>query len=243
MTDYLVASLIAFFGFFVRGVGGFGSALVITPLLLFIFNIKIVVPVIAILEVISTLYFTIEILKEVDWRYIKSFLLVSLAGIGSGSFILVKYSTDILKSILGIVIIIFSVRILILNILSEIIKRKKWPYFITYIVGIVAGILAGIYGIGGPPAVIFLENQIDSKDRLRATLILYFYFLDIVRIVPYIFTGLIGGYVIKVSLIMLPASIAGMVSGRLIYERIPEKQFRIFVGIVLMGSGILLFFF
>ncbi len=240
MSKYILASLISFFGFFIRGVSGFGSALVITPLLLFLYDLRIVVPVIAILEIVSTLYFTIEVLKEVDWKYIKSFVPVSLAGIIAGAFILVSYETVILKRILGVIVAIFAVRILILNILSSILKRKKWPFFITYLIGALAGVLAGLYGIGGPPTVIYLENQIEKKNMLRATLIFYFYFLDIVRVGPYIFSNMIGIDVLRITGIMLPASLMGMLFGRLVYLKIPDNLFRVFVGLVLFGSGILL---
>ena len=63
----LLPSLIPILGFFIRGVSGFGSALIITPLLLFFYDLKTVVSVVAILEVVSTAYFTIEIVREVNW--------------------------------------------------------------------------------------------------------------------------------------------------------------------------------
>lgn len=97
-----------------------------------------------------------------------------------------------------------------------------------------------MYGTAGPPVTIYLENQIDSKVELRATLTFYFYILDLIRIIPYIYSGMLGKEQLKLSLIMLPAAFIGMIAGRLVYLKFSENFFRLLFAIILLGSGILL---
>jgi len=240
MYKYVIPSLIPVVGFFIRGISGFGSALIITPLLLFFYDLRTVVSVVAILEIISTAYFTIEVFKDVDWRYIKSLLPISVIGIAVGAFFLINIKTDLLKSIFGVFVVLFAIRIFIINIKSFGYIRRRWPHSIAYIAGALAGLLGGLYGTAGPPVTILLENQMDSKINLRATLTFYFYMVDIIRIVPYFYAGMIGKEQLKIGAILLPAAFVGMIAGRLIYLKFSEVFFRIIVGIILLASGILL---
>ena len=243
MYTYFIPFLIPVVGFFVRGVSGFGSALIITPLLLFFYDLRTVVAIVVILEIVSTAYFTIEVFKEVNWKYIKSLLPISVVGIAFGAFFLINFEADILKKIFGISVVLFSIRIFIINLSKFKIKRNKWPHFLTYIAGIFAGLLGGLYGTAGPPVTIFLENQMKTKVDLRATLTFYFYIIDLIRIIPYIYSGMIGKEQLKLSTIMLPAAFIGMLAGRLLYLKLSEMFFRILVGTILLASGILLVFF
>lgn len=240
MYKYVIPSLIPVVGFFIRGISGFGSALVITPLLLFFYDLRTVVSVVAILEIISTAYFTVEVFKDVDWRYIKSLLPMSVIGIVVGAFFLINIKADLLKRIFGVFVVFFAVRIFIINIKSFGHSRKRWPQSITYIAGALAGLLGGLYGTAGPPVTILLENQMESKINLRATLTFYFYMVDIIRIVPYLYAGMIGKEQLKICAILLPAAFVGMITGRIVYLKFSEVFFRIIVGIILLASGILL---
>lgn len=232
-------SIFAASGMFIRGLTGFGSALIMTPLLLLIFELKTAVVATAIIEIAAGLVVTIQARKDFHWHYLKVVLPLSLAGIGVGAFILVSFDSQVLKRVFGGFTAVFALRIL-LNLKKPPGSREKWPWYTGYISGALGGVLGGLFGTAGPPIAVYLENQIEKKDALRATMLAYFLSIDSVRLIPYGYSGLITPDVVKICLVMLPASFFGAFMGRVVHVRINEKAFRAVIGILLLAMGMYL---
>ncbi len=239
MLQIIFASIIGFIGLFIRGLTGFGSALVMTPLLLLIFEIKTVVVITAITEIAGGIVVTIQARKNIDKRSLLIVLPISIIGVAVGSFILVNFNSDVLKRVFGGFTILFALRI-ILNLLKGQTTRKKWPAFFGYLSGVLGGVLGGLFGTAGPPIAIYLENQLTAKHILRATMLSYFLIVDTVRIIPYIYLKLINIDIIKISLFMLPASFFGAFIGKSVHFRINEKGFRAAISSILLATGVFL---
>jgi len=235
----LLASAISFAGLFVRGFTGFGSALIMTPLLLLFFDIKTVVVVTAILEIAAGIAVAIQARKHVDKKSLFNVLPISVLGIVFGAYILVSFDSSILKKVFGGFTILFALRILILLWRNSSGKRK-WPSFFGYIAGVLGGVLGGLFGTAGPPIAVFLENQLRSKDTLRATMLMYFLVIDIVRLIPYTYSSLMTVFVFKICIFALPASVAGAFLGKRVHLSINEMGFRIAVSALLIGTGCIL---
>ncbi len=135
--------------------------------------------------------------------------------------------------------VIFAVRI-IFNLRSAAFRQKKWSFSWGYLSGALGGILGGIFGTPGPPITIYLENQIDSQKILRATLLIYFLALDIIRISVYGCSGIVSMEMLKLAAFMLPASLAGSYCGQFVNLQINDKIFRALVAVLLVTTGALL---
>lgn len=224
---------------FIRGLTGFGSALIMTPLLLFLFDIQSAVVITTIVEIVACSSVTIHARKDISTHFLKIVLPITIVGIVIGSYILVSSDSDLLKRIFGIFTIIFALRILF-NLRKRISQRKKWPSGSGYIAGALGGILGGLFGTAGPPITVYLENQIDSKDTLRATLLAYFLILDVIRLFFYGYADIITIEILIKSLVILPAALTGAYIGRFINMVINDNIFRATVSIVLIVTGMLL---
>jgi len=242
MKSILISWAIGFFGLFVRGFTGFGSALVMMPLFLFVYNLQTSVVIVALLEIAATAYFSLRVWKEIKWSPIAFILPLSLPGVAAGSFFLVHANTGILKRIFGLFVILFTVRIVYQQIHGFPFSPKKWPRQYGFLAGIFSGMLGGLYGTGGPPVTIFLENQLDKKDNLIATQLIYFLILDLVRLIPYGLYNLIGTYELKQALIIFPSTILGMLLGTMVNLHASERVYRLAIAALLLLSGSLLLF-
>lgn len=238
-TQLVIVSLIGFAGMFVRGLTGFGSALVMTPLMLFFFDIQTSVVVINLVEIAAVASITIAARHDIDRQYLKILLPITIVGIGFGSYFLISFNVHILKRIFGFITVAFAVRI-VCNLWLPSSRRKKWPLSWGYLSGALGGLLGGIFGTPGPPITIYLENQIDSQKVLRATLLIYFLALDMVRIIVYGCSGIGSLDILKLAAFMLPASLLGSYCGQFVEMKINATVFRCSVALLLIVTGILL---
>lgn len=142
MSLFIIAAAIALLALFVRGFTGFGSALVMTPLLLFFFDIRTTVVATAIIEILGSLWVTLQARHNFDWSYLGILLPVGILGMLVGSFALAKVDTVILKRIFGIVTVVFALRIM-LALRQKTLVRKSWPRSVGYLAGGLGGLLGG----------------------------------------------------------------------------------------------------
>jgi len=113
MNPILAATAIAMAALFVRGFTGFGSALVMTPLLLFFFDSRTTVVATAIIEILGSLWVTLQARHTIDRPCLRILLPMGILGMVAGSFALAKMDRDLLKRIFGIVTVVFALRIML----------------------------------------------------------------------------------------------------------------------------------
>lgn len=239
MMQLVIVSVIGFAGMFIRGLTGFGSALVMTPLMLFFFDIQTSVVVINLVEITGVFSITMNARRDIDRRYLKILLPVTILGIAVGSFFLISFNLEILKRVFGFLTVVFAVRI-IFNLRPAVSGQKKWPFAWGYLSGALGGILGGIFGTPGPPITIYLENQIDSQKVLRATLLIYFLVMDIIRFIVYGCSGIVTTDMLKMAAFMLPAALAGSYCGQFVNLQINDRIFRALVAVLLVITGVML---
>jgi uncharacterized membrane protein YfcA len=239
MNPMLAAACIAMAALFVRGFTGFGSALIMTPLLLFFFDIKATVVATAIVEILGSFWVTVQARKDIDSSHLRMLLPVAFLGMLVGWLTLITVESGTLKRVFGTLTVLFAVR-MIITLRRPRSNRKRWPSVIGYLAGAMSGLLGGLFGTAGPPIVVFLENQATAKAVLRATLLAYFLAVDVLRMIPYAFSKLITIQALEISAAMFPASLVGAYLGRKLQVRVSESVFRSVVGAVLLATGVLL---
>ena len=92
----------------------------------------------------------------------------------------------------------------------------------------IAGVFSGVFGtaagIGGPPMA--LTYQHETARVMRATLAVYFGFGSALSILALTLAGEVGRRQIDLSLLLLPAVMAGLALSRPVIARLPESKVR-----------------
>ena len=135
MTDLIAVSAIGFAGMFVRGLTGFGSALVMTPLLLFYFDVQTTVIIVSIVEIFGSVTVTLHVRRDFDRGLLKRLLPVTMAGIAAGSYALVNFDNELLKRFFGFLTVLFAARIVV-NLWRQAPRRNKWGPGTVYPAGL-----------------------------------------------------------------------------------------------------------
>ncbi len=235
----IAAAAIALLAMTVRGLTGFGSALIMMPLLLMILAPRLALVSDAIVEVVIGVSLLYQVRRFTRLDYLKLMLPLSLLGVVAGSAALLQFEGDLVKRSLGVVVMLFALR-QILALRGPAASRTRWPRAWGYAAGLTSGVLGALFGTSGPPVVIFLENQIDSGAMLRGTLIAFFAALDTLRLGSYGLGGLLTPEALLTGAVMLPTAFVGTWIGTHAHLRVNERVFRVLVGGLLLLAGLLL---
>lgn len=232
-TLYVLAVILA--ATLIRSTFGFGEALVAVPLLALRIPIAVAAPV-AVLVSVSVA----ALIVAQDWRHIElrsaSWLIVSaLLGIPLGLLLLTTASDQIVRLLLGIVIVGFS--------LYSIGARAKLHLETDHLAwllgaGFCSGILGGAYGMNGPPLAMYGALRRWSPQRFRATLQGYFLAASLAGLAGYAIVGLWRPPVTRYFLLSLPAIILGVVAGRWLNSRLRGDTFLrlVYAGLIVTGT-------
>ncbi|HPA80235.1 MAG TPA: sulfite exporter TauE/SafE family protein, partial [Thermoanaerobaculales bacterium] len=104
-------------------------------------------------------------------------------------------------------------------------------------VGLVSGVLTGLFGTGGPPLIFYSQLKGDDKTTFRGTLMAIFLLMTVVRVPSYAAFGLITAPRVWSSLALVPAAVLGAAVGDRIHLRVDEATFRRLVSIALVTIG------
>jgi hypothetical protein len=114
-------------------------------------------------------------------------------------------------------------------------SRWAWP------AGFAGGLLGTLFGIGGPPYVIYLSRRIIDRDRLRATIAVIVLISLLIRFLAFMAAGLLlQPGLPELLAILLPACALGVFVGSRLVERLSRERLLRVIALLLTGSGVLL---
>jgi uncharacterized protein len=244
LSTYLLCSLILLCAQLIYAAVGFGAGMFSIALLALVLP-DLAKPVATLL--VLFLITEVGVLTRV-WRQAKPRLLLGLLpttalGMWLGTEMLAAGDVAVLKLALGVVVaaaggwFLFRDRRSAVERVSRVARGRN---LITIPFGFVSGVLAGLFGTGGPPVIVLLKGYGLDKGAFRATLISFFLLMSLMRGGTYINAGLLTTEELLAALWLLPASLAGTVLGMVIHGRLSERFFGYAVSLLLILLGGLL---
>lgn len=227
--------IILFFATLVRSAFGFGEAMIAVPLLALFISVEVAAPVAALVSITVAGIIVLQDWHEIHFRSAGWLIFSTLFGIPFGLLLLTKLPEPVVKTVLAIVIISFSVFSLTYKQHREL-KDERW----TWLFGFSAGVLGGAYGMNGPPLVLYGSLRKWSPGHFRATLQGYFFPASILVMCGYWWAGLWTAEVNRYYLASLPVVILAIVLGRIINRCLSKGRFLILVHLGLIAIGLAL---
>jgi len=205
----------------IQGMTSFGFALVAVPLLSFFLDISLITPLLVLYSFVLNLIIFSRIYKNADFKSLKFMMIGGVLGIPAGTYLLKNLDSDLLKLMVGILVVVFG--LILLRGITFRLKNEKKAYLP---IGLVSGVLQGAVALSGPPIVLFLSNQGANKDKFRASLSSYFLLLNFISLPMFFLSGLFTSEVLMTSLKASPGMIIGVVLGLKLSNKIDEKTFK-----------------
>ena len=235
-----VVPIVLFVATFVRSTLGFGEALVSVPILALLVPLKIATP----LAVLASITVAVIVVAQ-DWKHVHVrsagwLVISSVLGIPLGLWLLKDAPDAVVKALLAVLILVFSIYSL-----------RRQPQYelkddrLAWMFGLSAGILGGAYGMNGPPLVVYGALRRWSPVHFRATLQGYFLFASALIMFGYLNAGLWTHRVSRYYLYSLPGVVVAVLLGRAANRRLSGRRFYRFVfcglmliGVVLLGEAL-----
>lgn len=227
--------LVLLLGGFTQGFTGFGSALVILPLLTMLTGVKTVVPLVILLGCVINFILLFQVRRHLQWRRVRVLLLACIPGIFCGVFILKTMATGFLELVIGLVLIVFPVWLMLKGAPS-----RELPVGWAWTAGFLSGILGGSVGAGGPPVIIYTALQPWGKFPIKSTLVGFFLVTSVTAGVVQAGGGLMTGEVLTLFASGLPALVTGVMAGSYLFGRIDSDAYRKTLNVLLILLGVMM---
>lgn len=234
---YLAAFFILLLAYFLRGITGFGSGLIAIPLLAHFLPLTFVVPMMMMLDLTASVVLSRHTRLQVRWDEIRFLLPSTIVGIVIGSYLLVNLPREPLLVGLACFVIFFGLRY-VFNVHGEKPISRWW----SLPTGLSGGLIGAMFGTGGPPYVVYLSHRLHDKTQLRGTLSGLFMLDGGLRVITFLFIGLLLQEGMFSALLMaFPLMALGLYLGNRVHLGISrQQQLAIIGGLLLISGGSLL---
>jgi len=236
-TDYLAACLVMLCSQTVYVLFGFGAGLIAVGTLALVFpDIQDIVVLILLVNLPAELSVVFTSRRSISWRGVVKICTGILVGIPLGTVILKRGEPTFILALLGWVLVLSGAAFLV-------VPRQRnvtWPRGTAPGVGLISGVLTGLFGTGGPPLIIYYQLSDLPKAAFRGNLMAIFMLMTFVRAPSYAFGGLITMPRVWSGLAVMPAVVLGAWLGNRIHITLTEPTFRRLVSVVLIIIGLVL---
>lgn len=233
MTAYVLA--VVFAATLIRSTLGFGEALVAVPLLALRLPLSVAAPLAVLVSVAMAAVIVAQDWQHVQLRSATRLILAALPGIPLGILLLAEGNEHVVKLVLGIIIIGFSVYSLAER--RALHLREDHPGWMLGC-GFLSGVLGGAYGMNGPPLAVYGALRRWSPQHFRATLQGYFLVASLAGLAGYAALGIWTAEVTRYFLLSLPALVIATLIGRGVNRRMRGHSFfrLVYVGLAVIGT-------
>lgn len=227
----IIATIIAYI---IKGICGFANTLIFSSIMSFSTNNINITPTELIIGYPSNIFIALKNRKSLSLKVWLPLSLLVIAGIIPGVLFLKIGNSEFLKVFFGFSIVLISIEML----LREKQNKKKESSKITLtIIGIISGILCGLFGIGAFLAA-YISRTTSNQNEFKGNICIVFLIENTFRLILYSLTGIINIHIIKDALLLIPFMIIGLCIGTIFSKKVSENFVKKLVIILLMCSGI-----
>ena len=235
--SWLALSSAAFFvalASFVRGLTGFGFAIVAMPLLALVYPPSIAVPVATLLQIPSGLPVVIRDWSDTDFRAAATAWLGGVPALVPGVYLVGAAPADIMRLIVGGMVVFSTVALAFGT------KLNRDPKSFELMgAGALSGLKQGAVAMAGPPIILLILSSTWTAARCRATLSLVFLLLGTVSLIFGTIHGIVTRESLLIAVVTVPGLLLGQSLGSYLFVRIDGARYRSISVISVAITGVL----
>jgi hypothetical protein len=220
----------------VKGITGFGFALVSLPPLLIWYSPTELIPILVFCNLVASVIIVLQKKeKKLVNKQFRSLIIYGAMFTIAGVLTLNYISEDFLLRIMSVFFILLSVLSLVG--LKYSVKLSPISYKIA---GAFIGFLTGSISISGPPLALFLHSANIGNKEFREIFSWFSIVTSIIALIGYGFSGLLTLQTFKMSALFLPILFVGSFIGKRINHRMPISIFKKSILWITLGSSVFL---
>lgn len=204
MGLYLFLVLVCSFSAFLQSAIGFGAAVVMVNVLPFVLPPSKAIIISQSACIFLNAYILLKTYKHVRWDILVPLLIPSLICSAIVTRLSLNIDVKLMMIFLGILFVLLAIYF---SYIAS--KLKIKPTKISaLVIGTISGTMNGMFGSGGPPAILYLAPALDEKQEYLATSQLFFLGTNLISFI----IRIVYGNIISQD---LPGIIIGIISGLL----------------------------
>jgi uncharacterized membrane protein YfcA len=164
--------------------------------------------------------------RHVRWDYVWRTLPPATAGVVAGAFVLAHLDNASFKPVLGAIILSLTIAQLV---------RMRWPEMFTpalshsralaLALGLLAGVTTMMANAAGPLVALYFVAAGLPKFEVVSTLAWFFFLINLIKMPFSVGIGVIDRSSLAFDAVLIPAVVLGLVAGRWLIHRIPQRAF------------------
>lgn len=232
-----IAVAIAVAAGLIRGITGFGGAMVMSPPFALLLGPLVAVPVVLLLEGVAALPMVAAARSLVRWPVIGPITAAACLTIPLGTWALVSVEPDTMRRVIAATVVVFAL-----------VLMRGWRHAGGHrpatglALGALSGTMVGATSMGGPPVILYLLSGPDPVEVTRANLTVFVCAISMAGIAGLWAGGVLTATGAGLAALLAPGYYGGIVLGARVFPRLGDRRFRQLVLALLMAVslGILL---
>ncbi len=216
---------------------GFGSGLIaVGGLAIVLSEVKDVVVILLLVSLPAEILVVYSSRRLLRWREVLLICVGIAIGVPIGALVLKSAEPAAALILLGAFLIVTAIGLFMLPAH----RQLRWPGYLGPPTGFISGVLAGMFGTGGPPLIVYYQLAGTEKLAFRANLMAIFLLVTCLRLPTYLTLGLITWPRLLSAAAVAPAVFLGAWLGHRLHLQLEESTFRRLVCAALLVIGALL---
>ncbi len=236
---YLILTLISFLASLIGEMAGFGIGTISTPLLLFLFPFKTVVPLAAIISTIVSGVIAIRTKTKGVYSFLLPLVIGTLFGVPIGMYFL-----DIINvQVLSLLITLFLIGYALYGFFVK--EKVSLPHnnLIGGVLGFITGIFSSLFNVSGPFIGAYITQKKSFKpNTYKDTIASYVFFCHFLTIIGHFLEGRITNTVLELLVYSLPGILLGLFVGNKIFNQLNFQTIKKIAYFFILIAGIALLF-
>ncbi len=233
MIWWIIAALCAFF---VKGLCGFANTLVFSTIMSFGLSNLNISPVELLLGYPTNAVIAWQERRRIDWKLCLPLAALVVLGSIPGMLLLKNADTGAIKLLFGVVIVAIGVEMLLRERST---KKAKESKALLAMIGLLSGVLCGLYGIGALLGA-YIGRVARDSGAFRANICVVFFVENTLRIVLYGANGILSMGMLLHALRLAPFMALGLYLGVKSRALLDERAAKRLVIVMLIVSGLAL---
>lgn len=224
-----------------RGYSGFGFSALLVASWSLVTEPSRAVALALVMEVAASTVQAYSVWQAIRWRRVWLLLGGAVMGMPFGVWLLAHLPASLMKVGVASFVLVLAVALL-----AGFKLKRTATSTDTTVVGVVSGVANGAVAMGGLPVALFLSADGDSPAGIRASLIAYFFLLDLIGLAFLAHEGILGQETFIHAIVAFPLLVTGIWFGARHFFGATAASFRrttlcLLVGLGLIGIGQALF--
>jgi hypothetical protein len=224
---------VIFVGYTIFGATGFGASPITIPVLAHLWPLPLVLSLAALLDLSSGLALGFHTRRQADTRELLTLVPFTAVGLTLGVTLLVRLPRTATLLALGLFVCGYALYLTVRR--TPVRRLSRWW---AVPAGVLGGVVGALFGMGGPPYVVYIAGRIPNPASQRAT-ISQMVILNVgLRVAAFALAGLLLSRSLWIALVvLLPVAWAGVWTGNRLHVHVPPALMARAIGAVLFVTG------